>query len=114
MKRLAFLCAGLGTPAIADVITCDMSGTPVSFEIDHAQFSPPLIKGEPPRRQVTTVQMGDAQFPAEPILMGDVRGFWAEGFAGSNVMLVMQTDGSATYTDTRAGQRLDGMCEVLK
>ena len=112
MKALAFLLAVSGTSALADLITCDMSGTPVLFEIDLAQFSPPLIKGEPPRRQVTTVQMGDAQFPAEPILMGDVRGFWAEGLAGSNVMLVMQADGSAIYTDTRAGERLDGTCEV--
>ncbi len=99
---------------MAEVISCDLSGVPVRFEIDRTQFAPAIDKNEPERRRVTTVQMGDAQFPAEPILMGDVRGFWAEGLAGSDVMMVMQGDGSAVYADTRAGERLTGTCEVLQ
>jgi hypothetical protein len=99
---------------MADIISCDLSGVLVRFEIDRAQFAPPIDNQEPIRRRVTTVQMGDAQFPAEPIMIGDARGFWAEGLAGSDVMMVMQGDGSAVYTDTRAGKRLTGTCEVLQ
>lgn len=97
---------------MAEVVSCDLSGVPVQFEIDRAQFAPPINKAEPEQRRITTVSMGDAQFPAEPIMMGDVRGFWAEGLAGSDVMMVMQGDGSAVYADTRAGERLTGTCEV--
>ena len=114
IKMPALLCATLSGPAMAEVVTCDLSGTLVRFEIDRAQFAPALDLAEPPRRRVTTVQMGDAQFPAEPIMMGDVRGFWAESLAGSDVMMVMQADGSAIYTGARAGERLTGTCEVLQ
>ena len=114
IKMPALLCATLAGPAVAEVVTCDLSGTAVRFEIDRAQFAPAVDLAEPPRRRITTVQMGDAQFPAEPIMMGDVRGFWAEGLAGSDVMMVMQADGSAVYADTRAGTRLTGTCEVMK
>ena len=114
MKMQAILCASLATPAAAEVINCNLSGTGVSFEIDRAQLAPPHNDGEPPQRRVTTVQMGDARFPAEPIVMADVRGFWAEGMGGSEVMMVMQPDGSAVYADTRAGERLTGTCEVLQ
>jgi hypothetical protein len=114
IKMPALLCATLSGPALAEVVSCDLSGTPVEFAIDRAQFAPPLDLAEPPRRRITTVQMGDTQFPAEPILMGEVRGFWAEGLAGSDVMMVMQADGSAIYSDARAGRRLTGTCEVLQ
>lgn len=106
--------AVLPSLAMAEIVSCDLSGIPVQFEIDRAQFAPALDLKEPPRRRITTVQMGDAQFPAEPIRMGDVRGFWAEGLGGSEVMMVMQGDGSAVYADTRAGERLTGTCEVLQ
>jgi hypothetical protein len=101
-------------PAMAEVVSCDLSGVPIQFEIDRAQFAPAIDNQEPMRRRVTTVQMGDAQFPAEPILMGDVRGFWAEGMGGTDIMMVMQGDGSAVYANTRAGERLTGTCEVLQ
>lgn len=112
MRIQTLLCASLGSPAIADVIACDMSGTPVQFEIDRTQFAPPQDVNEPHRRKVTTVKMGDAQFQAEPILIGDIRGFWAEDLEGTNVMLLIQSDGSAVYTDIRADQRLTGSCEM--
>ncbi|MFT6075655.1 MAG: hypothetical protein ACJAZ1_002585 [Yoonia sp.] len=99
---------------MAEVVTCDLSGTPVRFEIDAAQFAPALDLAEPPKRRITTVQMGELQFPAEPIVMGEMRGFWTEGLAGSDVMMVMQADGSAVYADTRAGERLTGTCEVMQ
>jgi len=109
--KLAMVLSTLGAPAVADMITCDLQGTPITFTIDRTQFAQAQAPGDPPRRKVTTVRMGDAQFPAEPILMGDVRGFWAEGQGGSNVMFVVQPDGSAVFTDMRAGQRLTGQCE---
>ena len=114
MRMPALLCATMPMPAMAETVVCDLSGTPVRFAIDRAQFAPALDLAEPPKRRVTTVEMGDARFPAEPIMMGDVRGFWAEGLAGSDVMLVMQADGSAIYADTRAGERLTGTCEVMQ
>lgn len=110
--RMAVFLSALSAPAMADTITCDLEGTSLAFTIDRTQFAPPHDAGEPPRRKVTTVRMGDAQFPAEPILMGDVRGFWAEGLSGSNMMLVVQADGSAVFTNVDAGQRLTGQCEV--
>ena len=114
MKMPALICATMSGPAMAEVINCDLSGTPVRFEIDLTQFAPALDQNEPPKRRLTTVQMGSARFPAEPIVMGNVRGFWAEGLAGSDVMLVMQADGSAIYSDARAGERLTGFCEVMQ
>lgn len=114
MKVPVLLCATMAGPSLAEVVSCDLSGVPVRFEIDRTQFAPAIDKDEPARRRITTVQIGDAQFPAEPIMMGDVRGFWAEGLAGSDVMMVMQGDGSAVYADSRAGERLTGTCEVLQ
>ena len=99
---------------MADVVTCDLAGTFVRFEIDRTQFAPAIDKNEPERRRVTTVQMGDATFPAEPLMMGAVRGFWAEGMGGSDIMMVMQGDGSAVFSDARAGQRITGTCEVAQ
>ena len=114
MKMAAALCATLAGPALAEVVTCDLSGVPVSFAIDRSQFAPAQDAGDPPRRRVTTVQMDGAQFPAEPIMMGDVRGFWAEGLGGSDAMLVIQGDGSAVYANSRAGERLTGNCTVIQ
>ena len=108
------LCATLAGPAMADVVTCDLSGTPVAFEIDGSQFVDAYNPNEPERRRVTLVQMGQATFPAEPIMMGDVRGFWAEGMGGSDIMMVMQGDGTAVYSDARAGQRITGTCTVTQ
>jgi hypothetical protein len=112
MKMQALLCATLSGPAMADMVTCDLSGTHVAFEIDRTQFAPAIDKDEPERRRLTMVEMGDATFPAEPIMMGDLRGFWAEGLGGSEVMMVMQGNGAAVYTDARAGTRVTGTCEV--
>ena len=114
MRMQAALCAAMTSPAMAEVVSCDLSGTPIRFEIDRAQFAPAIDTEEPTRRRITTVQMGNALFPAEPILMGEVRGFWAEGMGGSDVMMVIQSDGSAVYSDARAGERLTGTCEVLQ
>lgn len=114
MKMQVLLCAVLSGPAAAEMVMCDLSGVAVQFEIDRTQFAPALDVAEPQRRRITTVQMGDAQFTAEPILMDDVRGFWAVDFASADVMLVMQADGSAVYADGRPGKRLTGTCEVLQ
>jgi hypothetical protein len=114
MKMQAFLCATLSGPALAEVVTCDLSGTPVSFAIDASQFAPAFDKNEPERRRITTVRMGEATFPAEPLMMGNVRGFWADGMGGSDIMMVMQADGSAVYSDVRAGERITGTCAVTQ
>jgi len=112
MKVQAIFCAAMAGPAMSEVVICDLSGVAARFEIDKSQFAPAMDPDEPTRRRVTTVQLGDAQFPAEPIVMGDLRGFWAEDMRGSDVMMVIQGDGSAVYADTRTGERLTGTCEV--
>ena len=124
----AALCA-LATPpgaAMAELVDCRLSApcsdatvcafdpVPVRFEIDPNQFSPPLLKGDPPRRQVTRVQMGDRNFRAEPILMDSgVRGFWAK-LDGVDHLLTIQPDGSGTYTKTPPGDKLTGLCVVTQ
>ena len=112
MRMPAIICASLASSVMAETVICDLAGTPVSFAIDRSQFAPAYHKNEPAQRRVTTVQMGAATFPAEPIMMGDIRGFWADGLGGSHVMMVMQADGSAVYANTRDGVRLTGTCEV--
>lgn len=114
MRIQTVLCAAMAGPVTAEVVTCDFPGMPVRFQIDRTQFAPAIDAGEPMRRRITTVQMGDTQFPAEPILMGDLRGFWAEAQGDAGIMMVMQGDGSAIYADTGTGERLTGTCEVLQ
>ena len=104
----------LGTPAAADSFVCNMEGTPVSFTIDMRQFGPAYNTGEPIPRRVTRVEMGGAQIPAEPIMIGEALGFWAEGMGGSEMMLLIQPNGSAVYANPRAGERLEGSCEVTR
>lgn len=100
--------------AMADVISCDLSGTSVRFEIDRTQFAPARDQNEPSRRSITTVQMGNAAFSAEPFIIGDTRGFWTTQDDGAEVLLVMQPDGRAVYSDTRNITPMTGTCEVLQ
>lgn len=97
-----------------DAADCARDPVPVRFEIDLGQFSPPLLRGDPPRRQVTHVQLGQSRFRAEPIVMDNgVRGFWAK-FEGADHLLTIQPDGVGTYTRTPPGESLTGLCEVRK
>jgi hypothetical protein len=105
------ICATLASPSMADVVVCDLSGLPVRFEIDRTQFAPAIDRNEPERRRITTVQMGESSFAAEPILMDGLRGFWAET---PDVMLVMQSDGTTIAKGGLAGSRRTGTCEVLQ
>jgi hypothetical protein len=114
MKMPALLCATMSGAALAKVVTCDLSGTPVRFNIDRAKFAPALDLAEPQKRRITTVRRCDSQLSAEPILMGAVGGFWAEGLAGSDVMMVMHADRSAIYADTHLGERVTGTCELMQ
>ena len=98
---------------MADVVACDLSGVAVRFEIDPSQFAPAHNPADPPRRQITTVQMDGAEFLAEPFMIADTRGFWAAQ-NGAEVVLVMQADGTAIYTDARVDAPLTGTCEVLQ
>jgi hypothetical protein len=113
MKMAALLCATFAGPAMADVVACELSGVPVQFAIDASQFAPAQHPADPPRRQVTTVRMGNAQFVAEPLMIAGTRGFWAEQ-DGAEVLLVMQADGTAIYTDARNDAPLTGTCEMLQ
>lgn len=103
----------LAAPAWADVITCDMDdGNALAFEIDRNQFVDAISADEPPRRKVTLVQYGPETFSAEPLLIGDLRGFEAQGNGGATTVFVMQPDGTARLTNQQDGLRVDGFCEV--
>lgn len=86
-------------------------GTPVGFSIDRNQFVNAQAKGEPPRRKITQVTYGAMRFVAEPFLIGDTRGFFAEGLGGTTVMFSIDRNGDAIYSNTRSGLRVTGRCE---
>ena len=99
-------------PLWAEVVACDMDGDPLTFTIDRSQFSPPVDVNDPPRQAVTVVEFADTQFPATPFLIGDTRGFEAEGLGGTATLFVMQADGTAVLSDRRAGLRVSGTCTI--
>lgn len=107
-------------PATADTLVCEVAppcptapcGDPVSirFDIDRTQFAPAQNANDPPRRKVTIVDMGSARFPAEALIMGDLRGFWAEGMGGGDILFIVHPDGTANYTEQPGGTRMEGTC----
>jgi hypothetical protein len=100
-------------PVAAEQIRCVMENdVPLAFDIDPNQFAPALDPNEPPRQQRTIVRFGDKQFPATPFYIGDTRGFEAEGLGGTTTLFVMQPDGTARFSDARAGTRNTGNCTV--
>ena len=111
MKWLAPLL--LPGAALAQDFDCAMAdGMRVTFRIDPAQFVTAVSPEEPIRKKLTVVQMGDATTPAEPFIIGDTRGFHAEGLGGSSIMFTVDPAGAATWANVRSGARLDGQCEV--
>lgn len=123
MKVMLALATAFTTPLAAETLTCTVappcpatglcSNDPViiQFTLNRDEFAPAISADEPPRRKVTTVRMGAAQFPAEAIIMGENRGFWAEGGGGSNVLFIVAGDGTAHYIEDRTGVRMEGSCE---
>ena len=100
-------------PAAADSLSCLLDdGTPVNFVLDRNQFIDAVTPEEPIRRKMTSVRMGDTRFPAEPFIIGEVRGFHAESLGGTSVMFVVQPSGMATYANVTTGVRRPGRCEV--
>lgn len=110
----AILASSMAGPVCAQAISCQMGDVAVDFIIDPSQFIDSVTPEEPIRRKVTVVQMGTNRFPAEPFIIGDIRGFHAEGPGGANVMFVTRPDGSAHYVNTTTGDTLDGTCEVRR
>jgi len=86
----------------------------LTFSIDHLQFTPPVLRRDPPKRKVTDVIAGDLHFRAEPILMDSgLRGFW--GYVeGIDHLLTVKPDGVAIYTVTPPGTLYSGNCEVTR
>lgn len=107
------LSVGLCGSAQAQDIKCVMAdGTPVAFQIDPNQFIDAVSSEEPIRRKVTQIRMGDSRFPAEPFIIGQMRGFHAEDLGGTSMMFVVRPDGSARAANARQGYDLSGTCEV--
>ena len=108
---LALVMAG---PAVSEVISCEMAdGDALNFSIDRNQFVDAVDANEPPRRKVTHVRYGAKAFPAEPILIGDMLGFQADGLSGSTMMFVIQPGGAAVLSNRGQGLRVEGTCEVV-
>jgi hypothetical protein len=99
-------------PVWAEVVACDIDGDPLTFAIDRSQFSPPVDVNDPPRQAATVVQFGDKRFPATPFLIGDTRGFEAEGHDGTTTLFVIQSDGTAILSDRLVGLRVTGTCTI--
>ncbi|MDG1769031.1 MAG: hypothetical protein P8H36_06450 [Yoonia sp.] len=102
----------LASPVAADVLNCQMADeTEIKFEIHRNQFVDPIDAAEPTQRKVTIVTAGAATFPAEPFIIGGMRGFYADGLGGSPVMFAVAPDGSATFSNARSGEKLTGICK---
>lgn len=113
------------TPAFAERVSCEFSPpcnrsgvcltkvVPLQFVIDHNQFAPAHDASEPPRNKVTHVAFGDMEFAAEPIVMADMRGFWAL-VDGVEHLMTVRSDGRATYATTGPVPFMSGQCEVTR
>ena len=100
------------TQVAAQDLSCVMAdGEAVDFTIDRNQFIDAVSPEEPIRRKVTFVRMGAARFPAEPFIIDDLRGFHAVRSDASQIMFVVNPDGSATYANTTSGEKRFGICE---
>jgi len=91
---------------------CFQEAVDLHFVIDHNQFSDAVDVNDPPRRKVTLVTLGDEQYSAEPMIIGDVRGFWQDTEAMIDRIFTMQADGSGVYSESPSGKTLTGSCEV--
>lgn len=120
---LAAMISAMPGASHADSLRCEVSApcptneaclteaVSIAFDIDRTQFAPANDPADPPRRKITFVRMGDRQFPAEAILMGGIRGFWAEGLGGGDVLFIVQPDGTANYVEEPSGFQMEGTCE---
>lgn len=113
----AALLAMSAPPGFAQAFTCSMvpctnctdHPVTVSFVIDESQFVAPQHKRDPPRRKVTYVQADAQRYYAEPIMLGKVRGFWAESV---KVMFIVQPDQSAKLTGNETRLQSSGQCVI--
>lgn len=110
----ALVLGGLHGPARAGVESYDCAMTrgdaslTLRFDIDPASFAPALDAGDPPRRQVSRVTVGDSGFMAEAILSETgQRGFWAPA---RNWLLTMERDGKARLSAAQ-GSAWNGYCK---
>ena len=122
---LSVLLALFAGPALGERIACTLSEPcasqvpcpqPVnlSFIIDRNQFSAAVHPNDPPRKQVTMVDLGGIRFAAEPMIIGKTRGFWEDGEAMGARIFTMQPDGSGIYNETATGRQLAGPCTVTQ
>lgn len=118
--RLAAALICFASPAFSE-LNCILTNTAcdadcvelaVSFEIDETQFVAPQDASDPPRRQVTQVQMGSDRFIAEAILFQDsTRGFYEDGVELGQRLMIVRPDGAARLTLQPANEIWVGTCE---
>lgn len=119
MKALAVLVWLAATPAAAQLDctlqneACIRNCTQMSatFAIDATQFVARQDPDDPPRRQITNVQMDDARFIAEAIVLpGGVVGFYEDAGALGSRLMIVQPDGSARLIMQPQNQTWRGTC----
>jgi len=92
---------------------CAPKTSELHFGIDPNQFVAPIDAKEPPRNKVTIVSMDGESFRAEPIQTEfGLRGFWSAQ-NGTERLLTIQPDGTATYSLSSELGQLTGKCEVI-
>lgn len=91
--------------------SCVLVTMDLRFEIDRNQFVDAINTNEPPRNKVTDVTMNGETFTAEPFLIGDVRGFWADTKEAGNRILMIEADGTAQYAEPDLERTMTGTCE---
>ena len=124
--KLALAALLMSGPVMADRVECRLSApcpgsgicvqdiVPLSFEIDRNQFVAPVDANEPPRNKVTQVDLGGVKFAAEPLIIGDMMGFWEDAEAMGERMFTLGPDGMGLYTEWPAGVELSGECVVRR
>lgn len=119
MRALAVLVSLAAAPAAAqldctlqnDACFSDCAQMSVTFTIDASQFVAPQDPDDPPRRQITTVQMDDARFVAEAIMLpGDVVGFYENTAQLGTRLMIVQPDGSTRLIMQPQNQTWRGTC----
>ena len=106
-RTMLAVCATLsGGASSAESVRCDLDGLPLAFVLDRTQFVDAYAPGEPDRRKVTQVALGDAHFEAEPFVLGG-----ALGFHEATRMFVLE-DGHGRLIEMATGAERSGECRV--
>ncbi len=91
--------------------TSDCIQITVAFRIDPHQFVDPQNTNDPPRRQITRVQLDNEDFNAEAIMLpGGILGFHDDAGELGRRLMIVQPDGRARLTLQPKNENWVGHC----